>query len=685
MQTALSPKRFVLHLGRFFLIHGPVATDKSSLDSQAPAGFLLTPIHRVEEGMPLRLCVLIRRETEADSDPFVLLREVPGARVYLGALADVQGRIQEWLEIWVQTLELRDVRFSGYEERLSNHPFDERWAAECDRERQCLPEAVLVTGMELKNPAPILVKRTGGAADSPFAPVEAASWSLCRDDALLGSFGLPAYSTSPFRYLCAESAAGARTFLATSGDAPTNSHVQRIDRLWEAPDVRTVFNPHAGYVRVSRFSPLGLEDYLQVLEGCPWRGAEVGAARVLPAGIYTALQAWSANPKGPPFLLHGAAKPAERLNEVFFLKLSVLLGIFREVRASVKKHQLPLLNLTPASFRVALPDVGSHFPGLWAARVMLVRPSQAYPLRLGSTEQRYFIRLGSIEPSPFLPESVGAHSFGIGSLLLRNVAVEAGGAVLEGTLRADDYLGLHPRDLLWFRLPLAENQRVEFYAHVYASETVGPKEARFRTVPARLSESLMTELKRRVGTSLSRSPYEIWPLLSSPCDMFSLGVVAVRSLLANRSGNLPVILDDVLSLARYLGKEVKEGEALQPRLKKLLDQDPHLLDLVSPHALVEPARAPEQARSEIVLDLWLETIELVLRLFPGAGPHSYCRDDGDVSPLALEKVFDRPIQELETLVGRLRSVLVPSLSDNQEIAEVIGKELATLLGTPGQD
>jgi hypothetical protein len=55
--------------------------------------------------------------------------------------------------------------------------------------------------------------------------------------------------------------------------------------------------------------------------------------------------------------------------------------------------------------------------------------------------------------------------------------------------------------------------------------------------------------------------------------------------------------------------------------------------------------------------------------------HSFCKDLGDVSPLALEMVFDRPIEELERLLLRFRSVLLPGLSANEEIAGIILAEL----------
>ena len=152
--------------------------------------------------------------------------------------------------------------------------------------------------------------------------------------------------------------------------------------------------------------------------------------------------------------------------------------------------------------------------------------------------------------------------------------------------------------------------------------------------------------------------------------------MAVRMLLANSKSNLPVILDEVLSLGRRLGEEPGQENSFVPRLKSLIERDQHLLDLVSPHALIESGDPPPEARSKIRFELWLEVIELLLRLFPGAGSNSFCKSFGDVSPLALETVFDRPIQELETLLLRLRSVLAPSLSANDEIAGVLLEQLA---------
>ncbi len=634
----------------------------------AQSGFRLAPIYAGTGDVPLRICVLLRSEPDPASGAYLLLREMPGAQVYLGAVCDASERILEWVEVWVQSLELRELVFSGYHERLTNSVLDARWRAEHQLAVAQAPETVIVTGAELANPRPVLIKRRAASPQAVLVPTEASCWELCKDDALLDSAGLEPYSASPFRYLHEPGDAAAKTFLATSPDAPANAHVQTLDRLKTAPEVTEVFNPQAGLLRVTRFSPLGLEDYLQVLEGRPWQALGPAGRRWFGQGVYGQLEIWSANPKGMPFLLHGAGAPAERLNEIFFLKLSGLLGVFQEVRAYVKAQQLPLLNLSPTSFGVHLSEVGEHFPALWAARCRLVKPGQAHPLNIKSTEQRYFIRLGKIAPSPFLPEGLGAHSFGIGSIRRRNVLTQDHGTVLEGTLVAEEYLVVDPNDLLWFKLPLGE-QSLECYAHVYAAEAVGPREARFRTVPSRLPEEVIGTLTS--ATTFAKAPYEIWPLLSSPSDLHSLAILSVRALLANSRTNLPAVVDDVQGLARFLGKEPVPGPELPAKLRAALERDSKLLDLISPQALVEREWTPPQARAEIQLDLWLDAIAWLLRLFPGAGSHSYCKNFGDVSPLALENVFDGPIEELENLTLRARSLLTSTSLANQEVAAAI--------------
>ena len=226
---------------------------------------------------------------------------------------------------------------------------------------------VVTTGMERCNPSPLLILPRSDKAQARLALTQANQWKICKDDSLLVSHGLPPYSTSPFRYLVDPTTTGAKTFLAATDKAPSNSHVQGLERLNSAAGGATMFNPRAGLLRVTRFHPLELEDYLQILEGRPKGGGKSGAwtppLRLIPNSIYSALESWSARPQGLPFLLHGTGSQSDRFNEIFFLKLSVLRDVFMQVRAYVKAQQLPMLNISPASFCVLSARSGRSVPG----------------------------------------------------------------------------------------------------------------------------------------------------------------------------------------------------------------------------------------------------------------------------------------------------------------------------------
>src|ERR1700687_4280809 len=88
-----------------FGIPKAMENNERSLLTLVPQGFVLAPIHIVHDGAPLRICVLTRSARAESRHSLVLLRELPGSRVYLGAVCDAEARVQEWVEVWVQTLE----------------------------------------------------------------------------------------------------------------------------------------------------------------------------------------------------------------------------------------------------------------------------------------------------------------------------------------------------------------------------------------------------------------------------------------------------------------------------------------------------------------------------------------------------------------------------------------------------
>jgi len=68
-----------------------------------------------------------------------------------------------------------------------------------------------------------------------------------------------------------------------------------------------------------------------------------------------------------------------------------------------------------------------------------------------------------------------------------------------------------------------------FYGHLYTTDGLAQGEARFRTIPQALPPDVDAALRAAEGVSFARSPFEVVPLLSTPCDMYALGVLAVRT------------------------------------------------------------------------------------------------------------------------------------------------------------
>src|ERR1019366_5466203 len=144
----------------------------------ANSGLVPAPIHASDDITPVRICVLARSEPDPAAGWYVLLREVPGSRVYLGAVCDAEARIQEWVEIWVQTIEFHDLAFSSYQERLTNHTFDQRWRSEYELSLANRPAGTSARMMRCSTPSacPLTRPRRSGICISRTPPGQRPFW-----------------------------------------------------------------------------------------------------------------------------------------------------------------------------------------------------------------------------------------------------------------------------------------------------------------------------------------------------------------------------------------------------------------------------------------------------------------------------------------------------------------------------
>lgn len=642
-----------------------MASTQAGHAARVPEGFRAIPIHAGQGENPLRVCVLARAAVDPVGGAFVLLRDLADASVFLGCIVDANERVWDWLELWVQNLDRLPACFPRYREHLSNDALDARWMMMAEAFRELDPENSLRTGWESNHPPPLVLDLASAKASQPLDPDSGKPWKLCQDDGLLRGAGLPAYSTSVFRYWHAD-----KKFVPVTAGAPENEATIPLAKAFERSGELLPFNPQAGLMMARRHAPIALDDYADVLSGKAWKGVEDGKQPFALGGVYAALQDPKHLQESGAYLFLGKQRAAGRVVEIFHLKLHLLAEAIRLSRAFVQRQQVPFLNLAADSFRVRLGETGAGLPFLWTAKVDLTKPSQAIALPVETSEFKYFLPAKGTR-SIYLPESLGATVEGEGTVRIRKLLPpESGRMALEGTLVTETKLNVSPHDLMWLRLPLS-GARVDLYGHVYTGEGMAQGEVRFRTLPQRISEADAKALRAAEGLSFSRAPFEFVPMLSSPCDLYSLGVLAVRLLLTNEGATLPVALDEVFSLARQAAQAPADKTASALRIRALFEEDARWHAALGPHRLLYQKGDAQEAAKLLPMELWWDLLAEIIRLFPGLGPDSYCRDFGDAPGLALERVFDQALANFEKLLLRTRSLIVIDWKFNREIHSAI--------------
>jgi hypothetical protein len=604
-----------------------------------------------------------------------VLREELDSTAYLGCLTDARGAVLEWLEIRIQKPECLLRAWSSGEEILTNRDLDVRWTGAVRHARETDRGVLVATGWEEEPPPPLFID---AATASPWQPKDSesgADWALCRDDGALQSAGLPCYSGSSARFLylpaCGE---GQGRFVPVTPGAPTNESTLDPEEVFGPPSLRVPVNPWAGLILVRRFIPTTLREYVDVLNGKPW--AEVSHyPDVLPTVFHGSvlMEAVSrGTDRGRLFVGHHGL--GTRLLETLHLKLAVFQSVLCELRDFTEALGRPLLNLTDESFRVAFGTESSEAPFLWSARAVLTDTGTAIAINVPGTESA-FASLSPAPAAPYAPIAARAPFNGTGSVRIRAVQVQADCVVLEGTLAVAGSLAeITSSDVIRFRLT-AEGRTLDLSARGDDKAALAENEVRFITHPVPAAGNDRRRLEALEGVRFPRVPFRVIPCLSTPCDLYSAGVLACRLLLQSPTARLAEVLDEVQGLSHQLGQE-ESAEPLGARVRRIFERDVRWLEVLGPQLLATEGVDVEAAQAAVPAALWADLLGAVARLFPEMGAHSICKTFSDVQPGGLHRVFVTALGDFRDLAARVRSVLLNDFSFNREVRLVVRDVLA---------
>ncbi|MCL4210914.1 MAG: hypothetical protein HRU76_12085 [Phycisphaeraceae bacterium] len=634
--------------------------------------YLAVPLEGSVSMGVLQACVVARREPDPVAGHFVTLREEADARVLLGCLLDAGGRVHRWLEMAFQDIDRVARGLHGARQAVTNRLLDDRWQSNveaCD----AVPDAPLFRiGWEADHPAPTYVDLKTGSCVTPgqggSQGETAGAWRLCVDDAALTAAGLPAYGGSLHRYWRAGTTG---SFAPTSADAPTNDRCVTREQALMTISTAPALNPGAGLLRIREHLPLMYESFIDVLGGEAWEGVRHGRQAIdLGPDLDEPMVIPEGHLLGEDWLFQGRHGRAGRIIETLHLKIRMLGDAIAAVHRHVRMTQAPLLNLNADSFRVRLATQSAGLPRLWAASAVLVDPGAAIRLPIRGTDTAYFAR-GQDGLTVYHPVSAAAAPSGRGVVRLRGAVSDTDKeTILEGTFDTQERFTCARNDLVWLRLTVRDKP-VDLYARFDEQAAMASGEKRFRTVPHQFSTDLRSALKDAAGIPLGNVPFEVVPLLTSPQDMYALGVLGVRTLLVNRDNTLPVALDELLSLARQLQVEYDEHTPLRERIATIMARDPRWQDSLGPHRLLRQSMDPAEARDLIPAELWYDVLATLVRLFPGAGPDSHCRDFADAPSGGIHRIFDPVLKNVGDLIVKSRSLIVIDWRFNREIHAVL--------------
>ncbi len=667
----------------------------ASLPRQLPAGFAAIPLTQDQESASARLCVIVRTGDASKADgPLVVLREMLDARVLLACIADAAGRVHQYIELWVQDVAGLANALPTYREALNNKALDERWAERWKAFERAASGAdpalgaagvALATGWETRHPEPMFIdlKR-----QRPVRAVDKSSglaWDLCRDDALLKRKGLPAYSDSLRRYLSVAGAGERSEFIAADGQDEQSAGLDVPAMLGFGPEVAAV-NPGGGLVMALPYAPLSYEQFVDALGGHAVEGTSESILQQLALRAVGANGSIGASAGG--WLTPAAG--ALRSVEVLTLKLRAFAEAVALVRLATESG--PLLNLAADSFRVRLSQGVGGSTGLplwWTAQTVFVRPGEAVELPIAGTQARYYLP-GSDQLSIYTPASAGRGVQGRGTLRIRRVVDSSTGSsggtpapsgtlgtFLECTLATHERLSGGGSDLVWLRFAVG-GTRIDAYGTVEARAGMATGEIRIRTLAQTFDEGVVDRLRSAEGVPIPGVMFEVVPLLSTPCDLYAMAVLGARTLLVGKSTTLAVALDDLMSLGAAIAAQPAPAEvtldAVADAVARAFAQEPRFTETLGPQRLWN---APSGAAA-VPDAVWHQSLAVLLRMLPGQGWFSTCRDFGDAPPGAPDRVFEPTLNDLYHVLVLARGLVVPDQGLSREVRAVLADLIAQL-------
>jgi hypothetical protein len=658
----------------------------------------------------------------AGGDPFVRLDRIEdgASRAYLAELRSAAGVVCQRLVLKLPATGL-ERSGTGDERPASLISVDLEWARRAADLRR-LGEAShhfprLLLPAESSPPPtelPPMVYCPGrGRLFAIHCPQTLEALVTCRDDALLAAAGLPAYSTtrtallfnpgleraseSPLRFWVtaeqpppelAEKGVGglaqlrqelAETLAAKAegpeavspADYPDPSAGKRTAwRVFTDRDSPYLLTPYAAYDFDRFVDHLGGRSATAKAEGADQTSDPATAA-------------------GPGYLFAAEGSGLDAV-EVLLLKLVLFSQVLQALRSYYQTIRLPHLDLHPGHLVVSPLTRGDDLPHRWSFQLELLGLSAA---RSRTMPQGVEVNLPPDPPRiPYCSPRVQTASLlktGTGEAIIDRVQkLKADdGPRWEIHARLRDPNGILPRPTRrdWLRIEWPQSLLGGSLRATMArcDPEVGgnPAELLIVTAPLVLDPSEGQSLEKARNLKLPGVRYRVHPELHVPDDVYSLGVLLLRSILVNDRQDLSAVAKPIAAIRPVIGPEATDGEAsIDESLAAALAEQPEAF--ASSNVFYRSSDRASNRPSSIPEELWQELLHFAWRLI-ARGPGFGLPPDGGFDEHHPASHLEQVQSELDGYLRRLRLILFRRQPVHFEVHSVIDEILAGLPEAPG--
>lgn len=658
----------------------------------------------------LRLELAVARASAASApDPFVPLSATGRlSRVLLARTSLDAATPTRWLAVKlpkdVFRLAVRGVGGAP----LGNAAIDAMWTRErLDGVAMRGPGAV--APLAVCDSGPWILHRPTARLFRPLCPIALTPLRTCRDDEVLRGAGLEPYSTSTVRYLWAGDAAAARkgtgrTFYTWSEDAGHNARsgvtvrrrgelfldgvellqrgvpddvLQRLEAehpVWLAAHRGAdAARPADGVVPLCFYDstwlvfdalPLGFGELIDLLGGATAARTLADAGDTAGRMVFVpALREALERPRQWLFAAEGGRRFAL---EVLHLKLTAFGQLLAGVVRMHERCRRPHLALALDNVLAELGPSGAGLPARWAFDVRLADFGSAIDVAGGTNLPELLLPIADVAStfqSPFADPANRCHEAGMQLSIVRRDA--KGGVVsLRARTTGARLLGPRPGD----RVRVAPRASLPGTGDATLDGVVTSITAGGCDLSIHLEDSWRAHADALPASFHADCSFD--RCLRAPCDLFGLGMLLARCLLANDSRDMFGVEDVVRAVLDQLelrGHEAEGGDAefWAANLRRSLEQHG---DAFSSEAVLFDRGAREANPDPIPDDLWHELLGIVFRLTSTSEGFAFAAYHDACDPKAPHRVVAAVADELRSVARRIEIELFAAERRSREIA-----------------